>query len=106
MNSSIGYFTLKAVMNAVNDKGVRVKNKTDMSFVKCGEDNFNYPDQDEVKLYGINNFYCIASDDYYLQGNFYRKELHYLELKLWKCQNTSTNSNCLPQAAIDSWFDK
>jgi len=66
MNSSIGYFTLKKVMSSFNNEGKRVRTKTDMSFIKCGEDNFNYPDQDEVKLYGINNFYCIASDDYYL----------------------------------------
>ncbi len=55
--------------------------------------------------YGINNFTCITSRDYYLQGDrFYVPEMQYLSLKLRMCQNTTTKKTCKPQSQINSFF--
>lgn len=43
-----------------------------MDFTKCGFDNFNY-DKDDVKTFGIDSYQCVTDDEYYIQGNFYRK---------------------------------
>jgi hypothetical protein len=60
-----------------------------------------------VKAFGIDKYNCIIDDDYELYGNFYRRNMSYLELKLWKCQNnTKSNVVCEDQAKIDSYLQK
>lgn len=36
-------------------------------------------------MFGISNYYCLDTEEYEMEGNFYRTEMKYLELKLWKC---------------------
>lgn len=68
-----------------------MKTKTPLKFSPCGDSAFNYADQDEVAKYRINTFNCLNDDqNFELQGNFYRDDMLYVELKLWKCQNATT----------------
>lgn len=82
----IGFFTVKYVIQEVID-GVRNKTKVNFNFKACGNSLFNYTDQTEVTNYHIDEYLCIDNSnmDYQLQGNFYRNDMLYLEIKLWKC---------------------
>ena len=43
-------------------------------------------DQVEIKKYGIDKYQCLNDEAKYdIYGNFYRNEMNYLEIKLWKC---------------------
>jgi hypothetical protein len=54
---------------------------------------FDAANPSDVKKYRINEFNCLKDNDWEIFGNFYRAEMKYLELKLWKCQNaTATNT--------------
>jgi hypothetical protein len=71
----------------VLDDGSRPKERTKLDFADCGNSHFNYKDQEEVKKFGINKFNCLTNDDYSFFGNFYQRNMQYVELKLWKCKN-------------------
>ena len=65
-----------------------------------------------VERYGINNYECIGSDDWYLQGNYYTDDYNYVSIKLYKCQNftngTTTSGSalsCFNQSYIDSFLN-
>lgn len=92
LDPTIGFFSVKFMRQTV-DNGERIKNRTDLKFERCGSEHFNYVDQAEVKKYGINNYTCVTDDNYEIFGNFYREEMTYLEIKLWKCQNATSNPN-------------
>ena len=46
-----------------------------------------------------------------MQGNFYKSEMLYVEIKLWKCLNSTKagtiyqNYTCKDKATIDSYFE-
>ena len=79
-----------------------------MPFKPCGSDLFNYPDQEEVKKFGIDKFNCLTNEDYEFYGNFYQRNMQYLELKLWKCKNGSADlppgTVCRDRQTIDNYF--
>lgn len=117
LSPDIGFFTIRHVNQTVVD-GKRNKEKKDYVYTRCGETMFNFVDQSEVLNYKINEYMCIDDSknetDWEVQGNFYRNDMLYLELKLWKCQN-STNGNkvgvtpgvtCANQTTIDNYFRK
>lgn len=106
LDPSYGYFTLQHVQSqAIANSTSRKKTYKNISFDLCGTTNFNYSDTDAITLYGINNYQCITSQDYFLQGdNFYVPDMHYVSLKLRMCQNTTTFTGCKPQSQIDSYF--
>jgi len=58
----------------------------------CGEKNFKYHDKKEILKYGLDKFYCLADKSYSFQGGFYSDLMSYLEVKLYKCLNSSTDS--------------
>lgn len=95
------------MIQTVDEKQVRHKEKFDLQFETCGEKSFNYHDQQEVKTFGIQNFNCLTESDYDIIGNFYRKNMRYLELKLWKCQNLTAPKGvvCKNQTFIDNYFN-
>ncbi|TNV82719.1 hypothetical protein FGO68_gene2428 [Halteria grandinella] len=111
----IGFFTVRHVNQTVIN-GARDKNKTDLTFTQCGENLFSFEDQAEVLNYKINEYLCTDDNftDWELQGNFYRNDMLYLEIKLWKCQNSTNNNTvgvrpgvvCQSQTAIDNYFRK
>jgi len=39
-----------------------------------------------------------------LAGNFYSEQFDYVELKLYKCYNSSATDTCKPQEEIDEYF--
>ena len=85
LDPTLGHFTVKFIEQSV-ESGERIKNRTNLNFTKCGDEHFNYVNQDEIKKYGINNYTCLIDDSNYdIFGNFYRDEMNYLEIKLWKC---------------------
>ncbi len=46
-----------------------------MELVRCGEDYFNYDDQEEVKLKGIDNLLCVKDKSFLKAGGtFYSAE--------------------------------
>jgi hypothetical protein len=47
----------------------------------------------------------LKNREYLLQGNYYSFNFSYLELKYYKCQNTTNNTNCKSQDIIDSYID-
>lgn len=93
---------------------MRNKSRTELNFTRCGTENFNFEDKEEVLRYKIDDFTCLTQDSniYTLQGNYYRANMDYVELKLWKCRNyTGTAATppvgyrkglvCKSQAEID-----
>ena len=40
-----------------------------------------------------------------MQGNYYSDVYNYLEIKLWKCQNSSSSAKCQNQTAIDNYIN-
>ncbi len=78
-------------------------------------DNFNFSNTDSIKQYGIDKYQCLE-DDYLLEGqSIYNTNLKYLEIKLYKCLNTTFNRSlrqaslqstiCRPQSEIDKYLD-
>ena len=108
LDPSIGYFTVKYINQTVLDDGSRPKERTKLDFADCGNSHFNYKDQEEVKKFGINKFNCITNDDYSFFGNFYQRNMQYVELKLWKCKNDTDDlpkgTVCKNQKTIDEYF--
>mmetsp|Transcript_15267 Transcript_15267/g.11097 ORF Transcript_15267/g.11097 Transcript_15267/m.11097 type:complete len:258 (-) Transcript_15267:507-1280(-) len=52
----------------------------------------------------MDRYYCIGNKSYALEGDFYSEGFQYLEVKLWKCQNSTKFSGCADPAAIDQFF--
>ncbi|CDW76970.1 UNKNOWN [Stylonychia lemnae] len=120
LDSSIGYFTVRQVdiyeTNQLdqNGKNVKSKNQRDLKFSKCHDHHFNYGNQSEIAAKGISNLNCLTQDDYQFKGNYYSKDFEYLEIKLWKCQNSSLSSIplqnnqtavCKSRSVIDNFFE-
>jgi hypothetical protein len=84
MDPSYGFITAKYIKQIV-ESGERNKSRENIEFSTCGDSNFNFFDQAEVKRYGINNYTCLKNYDYEIFGNYYKDRMDYLELKLWKC---------------------
>ncbi len=108
LDPAIGYFTVQYIQQTVNENGDRIKNKTKMPFEPCGNQHFSFNDQEEVKKFGIDKFQCITNNNYEFIGNFYQRNMQYLELKLWKCKNGSSDlppgTVCKDQKTIDDYF--
>lgn len=69
-----------------------------MPFSKCGYDGFSYADKTELSRFGIDDFLCLNSfNNFTIYGNFYRAEMKYMEIKLWKCRNTTKTGDGLPK---------
>ena len=81
-----------------------------MSYDICGENKyFNYDKTSDVKMYGLDKFYCLTEDDYSFMGNFYNAKMSYLEMKMYKCSNDSgelpVGVRCKDMDSIDKYFD-
>jgi len=59
------------------------RTKKDILYETCNE-NFSHPDQDEIKRYGIDQYYCPTSDDYSVAGSYFASNFNYVEMKLNK----------------------
>ena len=74
LDPKYGYYTayeVKYYYETVNSTTVRIKEKTALPFETCGNSSFQYPDQDEVTMYGINNYMCLKNKNMSLEGNYY-----------------------------------
>lgn len=50
----------------------------------CGEDYVKFGR--DAEIFGIKKFTCMGKNiSYSLSGNYYMRNMKYLELKLWKC---------------------
>ena len=94
----------------VPGNGTRIKTKKRLRYEICGEDKFNFKNKQDVKTYGIDKFYCLSDKDYSFLGNFYNAKMFYLELKMYKCSNSSgelpPGVRCKTQREIDQHFDR
>ncbi|CDW82837.1 UNKNOWN [Stylonychia lemnae] len=113
LDPSIGYFTVKQIGYYETDQfelnGKKVMNKTErnLRLDKCQDKHFNFTDQKEVALKGISKYLCAIDDDYQLQGFFYQQNFEFVEIKLWKCQNSSKQAViCQDSKKIDEYFEK
>lgn len=59
------YYTDKVLENGNFE---RIKSKTTLEYDKCNKDGygFNFTNQTEVEVYGINDYYCLKNRDYML----------------------------------------
>ncbi|CDW90251.1 UNKNOWN [Stylonychia lemnae] len=115
LDPRIGYFTVRQLglyeteEKDSSGKNIKRKTKDDIPFTKCGESNFDFPDEAEIISKGISNYNCITTSNYQFQGNFYQDKFEYLEIKLWKCIDpvnaTTAQKKCLDRATIDKFFD-
>lgn len=93
----------------------RVKKRTELPLYPCTSKIFNANEEDLIK-YRINSFLCLSEKEYEIFGNFYRSEMNYLEIKLWKCQNQTGSAStapgvtpgviCKDKKTIDDYFKK
>lgn len=91
LDSTIGYISLKEIEMTYDYKtNQRSKKSRDINFEKCGNYIFNFDNEQMKQEYGIAQLNCLT-DNYELMGSsYYSPKLQYVELKVWKCQN-STN---------------
>ena len=110
LDPTYGNFTVRYINQTVVN-GVRNKTTTDLSFELCGDEHFTYIDPAEVNKYKINTYQCVKNihSDWQLQGNYYRDEMLYLEIKLRVCKNNTADKSapvCASQANITEYFRK
>ncbi|CDW87806.1 UNKNOWN [Stylonychia lemnae] len=113
LDPSIGHFTVKQIGHYetdqfdINGKKVMTKIERNLRLDKCHDKHFNFTDQKEVMLKGISNYLCAIDDDYQLQGYFYQQNFEFVEIKLWKCRNsTESTVICRDKQKIDEYFEK
>ncbi|CDW89821.1 UNKNOWN [Stylonychia lemnae] len=92
----------------IDSTGKKFKDKIrkNLKLDKCQDKYFNYTNQSEVVLKGISNYLCTVDDNYQFQGNFYQQNFEYVEIKLWKCLNSSSPVVCQDKQKIDEYFER
>mmetsp|Transcript_3315 Transcript_3315/g.3293 ORF Transcript_3315/g.3293 Transcript_3315/m.3293 type:complete len:167 (+) Transcript_3315:154-654(+) len=111
IDPEIGFFTVNKVeyyyLDDLDEKGVRIRKKlkTDIPFDLCGNEHFRFSNQTQVEIIGISNFLCITDRNYTLQGDFYSDIFNYIEIKLKKCVNGTSEVVCQSSEEIDKFFN-
>jgi hypothetical protein len=90
LDPSIGFFTVRKNDRYYKD-GVPYKVTKDLNVTECGNDIFNFTDKQSILDYGINKYQCLEKDTKFdLEGfTIYSPVLQYLDIKLYKCMNTT-----------------
>ena len=89
MSASIGYFTANTKTYTTDPNGVKTMTPTPLALVECGTEHFEF-DAEQVKTYGVDKMMCLEDPEAYeLKGNVHSPEMELLEIKLWKCQNST-----------------
>lgn len=74
---------------------------------RCGTDHFNYTDQNYLKRENVNLRHCLTMRNYTLRGAYAAPNFDYLEIKFYKCVNTTENGNsCATSARIEELLKK
>lgn len=76
--------------NSVTNATERIRVRTTIPIDLCSATGYNFTDKVAVETYGFNKQYCLKNKDLHLQGDFYSYNFTYLELRLFKCRNSST----------------
>ncbi|TNV83870.1 hypothetical protein FGO68_gene6300 [Halteria grandinella] len=110
LDPTIGYYVVYEThfyfeINNKTGLPVRQKVKRKLNIDYCGDKYFEYEDQEQVKLYGIDRLQCITKKDYALQGDYYSQDFKYLEFRLYKCNSYAANNKCQNQTTIDKYFE-
>lgn len=59
-----------------------------------------------VTAMGVNTYMCTKSKNYSLQGDFYSENFYYIDIKLYRCSNSSYSKvTCKDRATIDAFFE-
>eukprot|EP00347_Sterkiella_histriomuscorum_P017330 403349798 len=93
---------VEVVYDPATNKGV--KYRTPIAFAKCEDKYFNFPNQEKVKLYGIQRYLCPTKKQYMLKGNYYSKQFKYVEIRLRRCDYAAKNNTCKTQQEINDYF--
>jgi hypothetical protein len=108
LDPEIGYYSVNEVsleyLGYKNKDGTNFRNVTrrPLDYDLCGDTLLNYHDQDAVKMFGLDKFYCLRNKDYQLEGDFYSSVFRYVEIRLFKCNG---NMTCKDQKTIDNFFN-
>ena len=107
LDPKIGYYSVNQINYFYTQEGARKKIRTPLSFSICGDSKFGNKNLTTTFQYGINNQFCIDNNNFTLEGEFYSDNFQYIEIKLFKCINstTSNDNHCAPQEQVDSFFD-
>jgi hypothetical protein len=62
--------------------------------VRCGNSQLNFNNEEEMMDFGIEDFYCTKDKTYELFGSTFTEKFQYLEVKLFKCANNTSNQVC------------
>ena len=110
LDPSIGYFTFNQVnfnYVAQPDGSVsRIKSRIPLQFVPCGNDFFKGFNQTTIDMYSIPYMNCLNFTGYQLQGDYYSEIFSYMQLRLFKCKNSTKKGStvCRDPEVIDSFF--
>ncbi|TNV82700.1 hypothetical protein FGO68_gene10121 [Halteria grandinella] len=104
LDPSFGYFSVNYVNQSIVNRE-RLKQFTPLGIQQCRDTLFEYDDFSEIQSYKIDEFQCLQeSEQYELQGNFYRSEMKYVEIQLKKCRNGTKGISCKSRQVIDDYF--
>ena len=78
----------------------------DLEMVRCGLDNFNHTDKEEMILKGIENYQCIKNkSEFFIGGTFLADTFELLAVAVKNCRNSSdSNVTCKPLSDQDLFF--
>jgi hypothetical protein len=69
----------------------RIKSKQKVDIVPCGLDKFKGFNKKTVEMYKIDKLMCIKNlDDFTLKGDFYSGKFRYLEIRMFRCENSTS----------------
>lgn len=74
--------------------------------MNCTQQTFNYSDWAEAQTVGVKDYVCLGIKNFMLQGHFYANNFSYVEVRLFRCANTSTSKKCASDDEIDAYFLK
>ena len=76
--------------NETDGTSYRDYNSKKIPYSKCvlGK-NFFYPDQNEIKDYHIEDFYCPDTDEIIIQGNWHAPVYASIDLSFHRCTNNT-----------------
>jgi hypothetical protein len=68
------------------------KTRINIPFKPCGQSHFSGFDPEKIGMYKIDQFLCMSNvSSFELQGDFYSPRFRYLEIRLYKCINSTSS---------------
>jgi hypothetical protein len=106
LDPKYGYYEVRETRQYFNASKQKDKIRRTLPLVPCAQMTFNYSNWTEADIYGVSSYQCMSRKDFRLQGQFYSNNFSYVEIRLFRCVNTTKSSNCASNEAIDAYFLK